>query len=418
MQDPEPSLSPTPTSPFCPKSQPEWERQLLPKFIIAATEGKTNSLKLMVELETTDTAEIKSTSALVDCGATREFIDWYYAKSFWFCLLKLSKPIPVFNIDSTPNEGGSVMKVVDLLLQYKNHSEHTLFAVSNLGKQKLILRHSWLHKHNPEINWETREVKMPYCLPHCCTGCQEDAQQEQIAHKAQICRKEACSSGPVPELHHDADDYNDSDDEAECLDQSDQIFTSSLLPPHPSKDICALSTISTYLTEAFKANLEANAPPIPDYLKKFLDVFSKKSFNTLSEHKQWDHAIKLVPGEKPASCNVYPLAPSEQKELDTFLKENLETGQIHLSKSLISSPVSFIKKKDGLLCLVQDYQALNTITAKNKYLLLLNLSQSINSGVLNISLSSMSDGVSIMFRWKKGMSGRLSSIPIMDFSNL
>jgi len=29
----------------------------------------------------------------------------------------------------------------------------------------------------------------------------------------------------------------------------------------------------------------------------------------------------------------------------------------------------FIKKKDSLLCLVQDYHALNTITIKNKYLL-------------------------------------------------
>jgi len=31
----------------------------------------------------------------------------------------------------------------------------------------------------------------------------------------------------------------------------------------------------------------------------------------------------------------------------------------------------FIKKKDGLLCLVQDYHALNAITVKNRYPLLL-----------------------------------------------
>ena len=42
-------------------------------------------------------------------------------------------------------------------------------------------------------------------------------------------------------------------------------------------------------------------------------------------------------------------------------------GQIRPSKSLISSPVFFIKKKDGSLQLVQDYQALNTIMVKNKY---------------------------------------------------
>ena len=33
----------------------------------------------------------------------------------------------------------------------------------------------------------------------------------------------------------------------------------------------------------------------------------------------------------------------------------------------MAAPVFFIKKKDGLLCLVQDYCALNAITVKNKY---------------------------------------------------
>jgi len=33
----------------------------------------------------------------------------------------------------------------------------------------------------------------------------------------------------------------------------------------------------------------------------------------------------------------------------------------------MAAPVFFIKKKDGLLHLVQDYRALNAITVKNKY---------------------------------------------------
>ena len=95
---------------------------------------------------------------------------------------------------------------------------------------------------------------MSHCPPCCCTGCQEDAQQEQIPCRAQIHRKETCSSGPVPKLHHDTDDADDANDEVECLHQGDQIFASDLLPPHPSEDICTSSTISTCLAEAFKAN--------------------------------------------------------------------------------------------------------------------------------------------------------------------
>ena len=72
-------------------------------------------------------------------------------------------------------------------------------------------------------------------------------------------------------------------------------------------------------------------------------------------------------GEKASNCKVYPLAPTEKKELDQFLKENLETCRIRLSKSPMASPVFFIKKKDSTLWLVQDYRALNTMTVKNKY---------------------------------------------------
>ena len=57
----------------------------------------------------------------------------------------------------------------------------------------------------------------------------------------------------------------------------------------------------------------------------------------------------------------------EQKELDSFLEENLCTGQIRPSKSLMAALVFFIKKKDGSLRLVQDYQGLNSMMVKNKY---------------------------------------------------
>ena len=58
---------------------------------------------------------------------------------------------------------------------------------------------------------------------------------------------------------------------------------------------------------------------------------------------------------------------SEQKELNGFLKENVETGRIRSSKSPMASPVFFVKKKDGKLRLVQDYRVLNAMTVKNKY---------------------------------------------------
>ena len=144
--------------------KPKWEKALPEKYTILAT-GESNSLKLKVELETTDTLERKSVNSLVDSGATGEFIDHDYAKSCQFNLLKLTCLILVYNIDGSPNEAGSITEAVSLILRYKNHSEWTTFCVTSLGKQKLILGHSWLWKHNLEIDWTKGEVKMSRCPP-------------------------------------------------------------------------------------------------------------------------------------------------------------------------------------------------------------------------------------------------------------
>ena len=127
--------------------RPKWEQQLPTKLVIASAEDSSTSLKLKVELETTDTGEVKSVNYFMDSRATGEFIDRHYAKSNWLHTQKLSEPIPVYNVDGTLNEAGSITEVVDLILRYQNHSERTLFTVTVLGKQKFILGHSWLHLH-------------------------------------------------------------------------------------------------------------------------------------------------------------------------------------------------------------------------------------------------------------------------------
>jgi len=76
----------------------------------------------------------------------------------------LSRNIPVFNVDGSPNEAGQISEVMDVVLRYKTHSERMLLAVSGLGKQSLILSYDWLKDHNPKIDWKKGEVEMTRCL--------------------------------------------------------------------------------------------------------------------------------------------------------------------------------------------------------------------------------------------------------------
>jgi len=122
-----------------------------------------------VEIGTTDMSELHSVKALLDCGATRSLIDRDFVRSKEMNTWTLSHNIPVFNVDSSPDEAGQISEVVDIVLHYKIHSKRMLLAISGLGKQSLILGYNWLKDYNPRINWEKGEVKMTRC-PLCCEG--------------------------------------------------------------------------------------------------------------------------------------------------------------------------------------------------------------------------------------------------------
>ena len=79
VQNPKEPLPPTPLltpihspalAPETPRiRKPKWQKTLPRTLTIASAEGISTSLKLKVEIETTDTAEKKSITALLDSGS-------------------------------------------------------------------------------------------------------------------------------------------------------------------------------------------------------------------------------------------------------------------------------------------------------------------------------------------------------------
>jgi len=74
------------------------------------------SLWLVVELSTTDTSELHSVEALLDSRAMGSFIDRDFVCFKGLNTWTISCPIPVFNVDSSPNKAGEISEVVDILL--------------------------------------------------------------------------------------------------------------------------------------------------------------------------------------------------------------------------------------------------------------------------------------------------------------
>ncbi|EJD45141.1 DNA/RNA polymerase, partial [Auricularia subglabra TFB-10046 SS5] len=91
-------------------------------------------------------------------------------------------------------------------------------------------------------------------------------------------------------------------------------------------------------------------------------------FDTLPPHHRCDHKINLQPGwenDHKLRGKVYPLSPHKQEAMNDFLDENLATGRIRPSNSLIASPLFFVGRKDGGLQPTMDYRRLNDHTVRN-----------------------------------------------------
>jgi len=148
----------------------KWEKRLPKLLVISTLDMRGTSLLLPIEIGTMGISKLHSIKALLDYGATGSFINRDFVCSKGMNTWTLSCNIPVFNIDGSPNEAEQISEVVDVVLQYKTHSERMLLAIFGLGKQNLILSYNWLKDHNPKIDWEKGEVEMSYCSLQCEGG--------------------------------------------------------------------------------------------------------------------------------------------------------------------------------------------------------------------------------------------------------
>ena len=122
---------------------------------------------LNIGVEKVDMHEGITVKALLDSSATGMFMDKKMTAKHGIKLQKLERPVTVKNIDGTNNSGGAITHQVKVNVYYKNHIERIRIDVCNLGRINIILGMPWLQAHNPEINWETREVRMTRC-PQIC----------------------------------------------------------------------------------------------------------------------------------------------------------------------------------------------------------------------------------------------------------
>ena len=92
--------------------------------------------------------------ALLDCGATHNFIDPRTIKMLAMGTNLLKQPLLVHNVDGTLNQGGTIASYCNLWVRRGTQVEKLGFYVANLGQDCLILGYPWFQKFNPNFNWK------------------------------------------------------------------------------------------------------------------------------------------------------------------------------------------------------------------------------------------------------------------------
>jgi hypothetical protein len=222
----------------------------------------------------------------------------------------LTNAIPVYNVDGTANDTGAIIDIADVILRYEQHSERTQLAVTCLGKQSLILGYNWLHNHNPEINWQTKDVKMSRCSLQCST-CRVEDKRDAKRRKSMTSQITACRSGVFPTMTEEDEDESPhmdtdkTDEEAQdaslafddnldsevnnfTIEEDDRVFTAVVYPVNPHHFVHASSRVSGRLAEAFAKNSELKGfeDIVPTSLHSYADVFSETAFDSLPERRK------------------------------------------------------------------------------------------------------------------------------------
>ena len=158
----------------------------------------------------------------------------------------------MLNIDGTRNQAGDITHFVSIIIKIGKHAEKLWCAVTCLGKTPLILGHTWLRKHNPDVDWSSGKITLNKCSQEC--------QSLLETRFAKLLQKIEAQETWIQAINH-----------------------------FEQKPVASVD--ESLLEEAQKH--------VPCEYWKYLNVFSKTKSERMPVHKPWDHGIDLKQDFQP-----------------------------------------------------------------------------------------------------------------------
>ena len=286
-------------------------------------------------------------SAMIDCGATSQFMDEEFARKNGFEIRVKRYPERLELADGKETQAGLITHDAVVTLRIDQHEEKLVFQLTRLGHYPMILGKSWLARHNPVINWRLNTITFndPWCQHHCLP-----ARVDKGDNASYPPADAPATVGGIPSGSHHLALVCAATYVKHAKDKTNQCFALSV------RQIDAALRVEEVLDNMIPA----------DY-QEFTRLFKKPTSLELPPNRPYDHHIELQPGKTPSFGPIYGLSEPELRALREYIQENLARGFIRSSSSAASAPILFVKKKDGSLRLCVDYRALNSITVRDRY---------------------------------------------------
>ena len=166
-------------------------------------------------------------------------MDQQFAKEKGLETHKLPRPIPVYNVDGSINQAGSITEFVIVELMIDDHKEQIAMGLSQLSTHAIFLGYDWLRKHNLIVDWREHTLKF------------------------------TCDNDHVPNLV--ATDDNDEKEE-------ERLFTISHSYLRNLSTEIAIQSGEAKRAQTFKEI-------IPKAYHEFKDMFDKETFDELSPRR-------------------------------------------------------------------------------------------------------------------------------------
>ena len=272
-----------------------------------------------------------SVTALVDSGASENFIDRAYAEASGISMQQKTTLRRVLTVDGSEVAGGPVTHNAQIHLTVNHHEEDIRLHCITIGNAPIILGLPWLKLHDPVIGWKNHTVK--FHSDHC----------------AERCLPSSPRANTIPEEKATEQYYKKTPDEDWEIGETDPW------------EVC--QTVINKIKETSTPQTNLTIPP--EY-HEFLEVFSEKEPTAPPPHRTQDHYIPLEEGKTLPYEPLRPLNEEKMKALKEYLEINEKRGWIRASTSLAGAPIHFVKKKDGGLRLCVEYRQLNEITIKDR----------------------------------------------------